>query len=197
MILTEAKKPGIGWPEKYNRFVDDVMWLPSPSAPNYEVSSDGRVRSLTRIVTYPNGSRRRFDGRERTVFLVKGYQHLNLSASQGKKKNFYVHLLVCEAFQGPRPSPVHEVRHLDGDPLNNRADNLAWGTKQENAQDSIRHGTNKERNKTHCKYGHPFDEENTMMTKRARLCRACRRREGKRYYEATRERARVHKHGAA
>jgi predicted XRE-type DNA-binding protein len=34
-----------------------------------------------------------------------------------------------------------ECRHLDGNPENNRVDNLCWGTRSENAQDSMKHGT--------------------------------------------------------
>jgi hypothetical protein len=175
--------------------MDDVTWLPAPGAPNYQVSSDGRVRSLARWVDFGKKSRRFQPACERAVFIVKGYPHLTLNVDC-RKKNFYVHLLVCEAFHGLRPSPLHEVRHLNGDPLDNRAENLAWGTKKENAQDSIRHGTNKERNKTHCKRGHPFDAENTFYTTNGgRGCRACQRWHGKRYYESTRvehsQRARV------
>lgn len=33
-----------------------------------------------------------------------------------------------------------ETRHLDGDPGNNALSNLCWGTRQENAQDKVRHG---------------------------------------------------------
>jgi hypothetical protein len=33
-----------------------------------------------------------------------------------------------------------QCRHLDGNPSNNRPDNLRWGTAKENAADMIRHG---------------------------------------------------------
>lgn len=46
--------------------------------------------------------------------------------------------MVLEAFVGPCP-PGQECRHLDGDPSNNRVENLAWGTHEENAGDMIRH----------------------------------------------------------
>jgi hypothetical protein len=52
-----------------------------------------------------------------------------------------VHVLVCEAFHGPRPADDHEVRHLDGNQGHNAEGNLAWGTRQENAADRRRHGT--------------------------------------------------------
>ena len=43
-----------------------------------------------------------------------------------------VNRIVCAAFHGPPPSPKHEASHLDDDPANNRADNLAWETREEN-----------------------------------------------------------------
>jgi hypothetical protein len=52
----------------------------------------------------------------------------------------WVHQLVCEAFHGPRPTSEHQVRHLDGNRLNNHATNLAWGTREENDADRKLHG---------------------------------------------------------
>lgn len=59
-----------------------------------------------------------------------------------KKKQILtrVHRLVCRTFHGEQPSEQHEVRHLDGDKLNNVAANLAWGLHIENMQDRKRHG---------------------------------------------------------
>jgi hypothetical protein len=180
-----VNSPGV-WPTTKESTVSDVTWLPAPKCPNYEISSDGRIRSIDRTVKYKNGGERKFPSRERKTFLVKGYPHLTIRVD-GKKRNFYVHLLVCEAFHGPRPSPMHEARHLNGDPTDNRAENLSWGTKSENAQDGIRHGRNKELNKTHCKWGHPFDGQNTATTsKGTRACRACRRIKNREYYEKNR-----------
>lgn len=51
-----------------------------------------------------------------------------------------VHRLVLEAFVGPCPGGM-ECRHLDGNPRNNNLSNLKWGTRSENQQDSVRHGT--------------------------------------------------------
>lgn len=45
------------------------------------------------------------------------------------------------AFLAPRPSLAHQLRHLNGNKLDNRAVNLAWGTAQENIDDRERHGT--------------------------------------------------------
>lgn len=43
-----------------------------------------------------------------------------------------VHQLVCEAFHGPKPFPDAVVIHLDENALNNRPENLKWGTQKEN-----------------------------------------------------------------
>lgn len=50
-----------------------------------------------------------------------------------------VHQLVALTFLGPRPKG-QEVRHLDGDPLNNAVTNLAYGTRSENILDVMRIG---------------------------------------------------------
>jgi len=49
-----------------------------------------------------------------------------------KYGNMKIHRLVCEAFHGPPPFARAVVIHLDEDALNNRADNLKWGTQKEN-----------------------------------------------------------------
>jgi len=46
-------------------------------------------------------------------------------------KHVLVHVLVCTLFNGPRPTPNHSVHHIDGNPGNNRAQNLIWATAQE------------------------------------------------------------------
>ena len=60
--------------------------------------------------------------------------------SIGRKRRAYVHVLVLEAFVGPRPADKPHTRHLDGDGANNRVENLRWGSVAENQADTIRHG---------------------------------------------------------
>lgn len=52
-----------------------------------------------------------------------------------------VHTLIALTFHGPRPSPRHQVRHINGNPRDNRAENIAWGTAAENIRDRDIHGT--------------------------------------------------------
>jgi hypothetical protein len=70
----------------------------------------------------------------------KGYMRVALYDG-GIDRLEKVATIVCTAFHGPKPTPLHEVRHLDG--VNDRdvASNLAWGTHQENMKDCILHGT--------------------------------------------------------
>jgi len=46
--------------------------------------------------------------------------------------NMKVHRLVCEAFHGPAPFRNAVVIHLDEVGVNNRPENLKWGTQKEN-----------------------------------------------------------------
>lgn len=55
------------------------------------------------------------------------------------RRRLGVHQAVALAFIGPCPAG-ELVRHLDGDPRNNAADNLAYGTPLKNTDDRYRHG---------------------------------------------------------
>ena len=46
--------------------------------------------------------------------------------------NMKAHQLVCEAFHGPKPFDRAVVIHKDENALNNRPENLKWGTQKEN-----------------------------------------------------------------
>ena len=56
------------------------------------------------------------------------------------KKSAWIHQLVMLAFIGPCPLGL-EIRHINGDSLNNQLHNMAYGTHSENMQDAVRHGT--------------------------------------------------------
>ena len=74
--------------------------------------------------------------------IINKYGHLSVNLSKnGITKTYRVHRLVLEYFIGPCPVGM-ECRHLDGNPHNNRLDNLKWGTRTENQQDRKLHGTN-------------------------------------------------------
>ena len=101
-------------------------WRAIPACDPYAVSSLGRVRDRNgRILkTFSAGSTRQ-------------YEYVDL----GTKRRASVHVLVAEAFHGPKPSPRHEVRHIDGNPRHNTPENLRWGLHAVNVDDQRRHGT--------------------------------------------------------
>lgn len=104
-----------------------------PGYPNYYVSRSGEVFSSNR--RWKLGTLRRL----RTEKDKDGYLFVYLTI-QGKRYRPKVHQLVALTFLGERPSPRHEVRHLDGSRQNNYYKNLAWGTRKDNADDRERHG---------------------------------------------------------
>lgn len=59
--------------------------------------------------------------------------------SKGKIYRKFVHHLMLESFVRFR-KPGEETRHLDGNKLNNKLENLCWGTPKENYADQVKHG---------------------------------------------------------
>ena len=51
-----------------------------------------------------------------------------------------VHNLVLRAFVGDPPTDKHGACHINGQPDDNRVENLYWGTAAQNCQDTVRHG---------------------------------------------------------
>lgn len=112
------------------------VWKSIPSKPGYEASSLGRVRSVDRNDS-AGRPRRGKVLKQRT--LPKGYKTVTLSVD-GVYGPCLVHRLVLEAFVGGCPDG-QQCRHLDSDPTNNRPENLAWGTQDENECDKLIRGT--------------------------------------------------------
>jgi hypothetical protein len=138
-------------------------WLPVVDYENYyEVSSYGRVRNA--VTQKHVGSLDKY-----------GYMKVTLR-TPGSKRDYRIHRLVLEAFHG-KPDVSRQLGlHRDGNKLNNREDNLYWGTQQENMQDAIEHGTHVSVAKTRCPQGHWYNEINTRITPEGyRVCKSCHR----------------------
>ena len=120
----------------------EEIWKPIPEYEGkYEVSNAGRVRSLDRSVWCHGQTKAGYfshkKGRElRPGLASTGYPCVVLWRGNTQK----VHVLVALAFLGPCPVGC-EVRHIDGSRDNPRADNLQYGTRKENIEDSKLHGT--------------------------------------------------------
>jgi len=124
---------------------DTEQWRPVVGFEGkYEVSDQGRVRSLDRGITYQKIDQ--YSGRLITVTkymkgqmlrpgtMRSGHQFIVL----GRGNGFCVHVLVLTAFVGPCPDGL-ECCHNDGDPANNRVGNLRWDTRLANVHDMMRH----------------------------------------------------------
>lgn len=116
-------------------------WRVIPDYAGYEVSSEGRVRSVERIV---DGVRRGRPWRMRRpgqLLRLKAGANGYLRVQLGKGgRTELVHRLVLSAFEGPCPDG-HEGAHRDGQNANNRRANLKWATHAENIADRRAHGT--------------------------------------------------------
>lgn len=119
-------------------------WRPISWAPDYEVSDQGRVRSLDRVVNVTANSsetkqRPAHTKRMKGRLLRPGagrYANVNVNGQMAM-----VHRLVAEAFLGPCPEG-QIVRHGPGGPLDNRLCNLSYGTPSDNnGADRLRDGT--------------------------------------------------------
>lgn len=145
-------------------------WLPvSGYEGRYEVSDRGQVRNAQGLIL--------------KLFVHKGYPTVCLAPGHKQKT---VHSLVARAFLSePEPGQC-QVRHLNGQRADNRPENLAWGTNQENVQDMLQHGTQNNQVKTSCPADHLLIEPNLVVSIKREGRRAC--------LACSRARARLQKH---
>ena len=102
---------------------------------DYEVSDDGRVRSLDRTIIR-KGVEAHLMGRELAMRIhTHGYHMVAL----GRKGQRTVHSLVAAAFIGPRPEGF-DVNHKDGDKTNNNVGNLEYITRSGNMRHAVQTG---------------------------------------------------------
>lgn len=104
----------------------------------YQVSSYGRVKSLSRKVSNGKGFYIIKERILKSILTKKGYYNISLYKN-GKSKNFRVHRLVALHFiSNPENKP--QINHIDGDKSNNHVDNLEWCTASENTQHAYDNG---------------------------------------------------------
>lgn len=118
-----------------------VIYRDVPGFPGYRVGDDGSVWSRRR--RGPGDLlkaewHRLLEGRQRTGHRVVGL--CVWSGADYRVRTCFVHRLVLEAFVGPCPDGM-QACHGDGNPANNRPENLRWDTIKANSADRIRHGT--------------------------------------------------------
>ncbi|MBX9661624.1 MAG: NUMOD4 motif-containing HNH endonuclease [Nitrospiraceae bacterium] len=156
----------------------------------YEVSDQGRVRSLDRTTHFTDGRVRFFPGQLLTLYRSPGkaraYPRVELRRAK-QHRTVNVHVLVLEAFVGPRPDGMN-CCHWNDDPTDNRLSNLRWDTTSANQHDQVRNGRHANMRKTHCPQGHAYSPENLINEEayRRRRCRECHNADGRRRYHEVR-----------
>ena len=113
---------------------NDEEWRTVPSLPGVMASSWGRVHRVSREGLSARGrpSKPTYGGKVR---MKEGYTALwvawtNLNGEALCRR--LVSRLVCEAFHGPAPFEKALAMHGDDNPLNNRPENLSWGSHKDN-----------------------------------------------------------------
>lgn len=100
------------------------IWKDISCFENYQVSSDGRVRSIRKIL-------------RPVLNRHTGYYKVNLY--NPKQCTRSVHSLVAKEFLG-NPEGLQQVNHIDGNKANNAAKNLEWCDQSHNMKESYRLG---------------------------------------------------------
>lgn len=105
-------------------------WRQISEFPAYFVSSLGRVKGPKKL--------------RKLQLTSKGYHTVDFYVG-GISYQRQVHVLVCEAFHGPKPHKDALALHWDDVKTNNIPSNLRWGTYSDNMVDRMRNREMRER----------------------------------------------------
>jgi hypothetical protein len=110
----------------------------------YQVSNLGRVKSLSRVVVRGDGRNHSVKESFKSLHTSKtGYTTVSLT-KEGKTINHTLHQLLAIAFLGHEPNGFKVVvDHIDGNPLNNKLENLQLITNRENTSKDKKNKTSK------------------------------------------------------
>ena len=106
------------------------IWRTIPSSGGrYAASNMGRIKGLKRFVDRKNGPYMIREHLLKKFISNTGRYYVVVSVENNIQKKL-VHRLVAEAFI-PNPENKPQINHIDGDPLNNKLENLEWATATE------------------------------------------------------------------
>lgn len=114
--------------------MENEIWKPVPSMLGVMASNFGRIQLPASRAPMPRGGERLYQPKPTLGTVARsssGAVRVYRNIYNRKLGNLKVHRLVCEAFHGPCPTGL-ETLHLDENGLNNRPENLRWGTHKEN-----------------------------------------------------------------
>lgn len=108
--------------------MEKEIWKAIPDIHNYLISNFGRIK-----YTGPT----KYRGPRYSVVALKHNEILKIHSkgySQAKVNGQYIHVhrLVLLAFNPIENYEYYQVNHKDGDPSNNRLENLEWCSSKEN-----------------------------------------------------------------
>jgi hypothetical protein len=125
----------------------EEIWKPVPGYEGlYEASDQGRVRSLDRYCLGKDGRSEFHGGKILKPWGQKRGNYLAVTlriGDSGKKRT--VHRIIAETFLGSAPGM--DVMHLDGNRQNNTLENLKYGSRKENLNQTYQYGGKQARGK--------------------------------------------------
>lgn len=138
-----------------------------------------KIRGVT-VKVYRNGSVYLMRGKkERRLSPFVHQKHLQvniplfrLGSGKYKYRQQRVDQLVCEAFLGKKPENYEKIRHIDGNIMNCKAENLELGAREKSPKTKKAAGGYTQK----CKRGHSLFASNLYVDKRypdSGSCKAC------------------------
>jgi hypothetical protein len=123
-----------------NITVEDEVWRDIEGWSYHQVSDHGRVRVFPGA-KIKNRIVREIEFKKPTLDCYGYLKLVQGGVGRGRVHKVHkIHSLVLTTFIGP-PSPGQVCRHLNGVSIDNRLENLVWGTPTENQRDRMEHGT--------------------------------------------------------
>ena len=92
------------------------IWKQIEEYPNYEISSHGRCRNISRNTILKQSNKSKSNDSYIVYTLYNSYGH----------KQMYAHRLVAMAFIENKNTLNNEINHIDGNKLNNNITNIEW-----------------------------------------------------------------------
>jgi hypothetical protein len=116
----------------------------------------------------------------------RGYGQVNIDHTV-----YRVHRVSYELAYGDLPDGCTNVNHLCRNKHCLNPEHLYAGNQADNMRDRLKDNTNPMKNKTHCKQGHEFSEENTYRYGNKRQCITCNRINKQKMYKKEKEKENV------